>query len=567
MNTNNRKTKRDTLQQALKRITVLSNRLDLILRDRKMCKALDKSADAAPGLDPMLASQASLLAEHLEVDVCEVFLLDRETGKMEVRATHDQSKRWGAVERAVAQELAAQAVQRAEVMVRRRNRRRGTRGTGMPMPAHLVAVPIITEGRERLGAILVARWERPFRTSDLYLLKSAEDEIDSDITHQYAMDDNKQGNKELEALIRVDHICDQDWPLSEILNAVVREVAKTTEAEMGFIMLYDQARKDLAVGASTCQYPLQSLPYYSRISAAARQSLNCEMVVRYNHLKKEPRSIMCQRMAVHDRVLGVVGVVNRMGPRGFTAADWRLLDVMRGRIDSAIADRSAIAQLRGMLKKSVGPRVFEEIERNPDLLKSRDAVVTALFNDMRDFTVMTGQHGRKVMQAVMSDVFTLLTEVAFQYDGWVNKFLGDGALVICGALVPQEDHALRTIRIALDFFQRFPTLVEHWMERGVDLREHGIGIGIAMGDVAVGEMGSRDRPDFTAFGMPVILAARLCAYAGGGQIIISQPTYDLVQNRVDVEPREANLKGIGLVKVYRVLALKGEEHDNLGFAP
>ncbi|HEX2621262.1 MAG TPA: adenylate/guanylate cyclase domain-containing protein, partial [Phototrophicaceae bacterium] len=92
--------------------------------------------------------------------------------------------------------------------------------------------------------------------------------------------------------------------------------------------------------------------------------------------------------------------------------------------------------------------------------------------------------------------------------------------------------------------------------QGIELPD--VGIGVSTGELIAGEMGSPVRTDFTVMGRSMNLGARLCSAAKGGEICMSEATYDLVKNRVDASLAPlAQLKGLGDVPFYHLLKLKG----------
>ena len=121
-----------------------------------------------------------------------------------------------------------------------------------------------------------------------------------------------------------------------------------------------------------------------------------------------------------------------------------------------------------------------------------------------------------------------------------------------GAPFPQEDHALRAVRVGLAMQVAHQTVMDIWQAQGVDTAP--IGIGIATGEMIVGEMGCPQRTDYTVIGRAVNLGARICSVAKGGQVLISQATFDLVKGLVEATPITGlHLKGLNRnVTIYEV---------------
>jgi class 3 adenylate cyclase len=114
-------------------------------------------------------------------------------------------------------------------------------------------------------------------------------------------------------------------------------------------------------------------------------------------------------------------------------------------------------------------------------------------------------------------------------------------LVFFNDPVPQEDHELRAVRMAIAMRDRFAGLAERWRKRGYEL---GFGVGIAVGFATLGRIGFEGRHDYAAIGAVVILASRLSAKALDGQILLSQAAFAAVEDQVRVESAgELELKG------------------------
>ena len=135
-----------------------------------------------------------------------------------------------------------------------------------------------------------------------------------------------------------------------------------------------------------------------------------------------------------------------------------------------------------------------------------------------------------------------MTKLIYQYDGTLNKMMGDGLLVFFGDPFPMERQEEMAIKLAVDMQKKVTHLREEWHRFGFDL---GIGIGINTGYMTVGNIGSDMQRDYTVIGNQVNVAARLEAMAKAGQILMSQRTYSKVQSLVDAKAiGEIYVKGI-----------------------
>ena len=530
-------------------------KLDLRQQELDLLMAIDAIRDNVPEPAAMLAAIVKLLADRLEADVCLLFLLDRESGQVELKAVHDRGQQWGQLEQAITRELAERAVHLPELTIWKAQDVLPEAALAKSPPTlQLMATPIIMGTDERLGAILLTRAQLPFGPPEAQLLKTAEEQVDSAVTQGYVHDRLKQHAKELETIFRIDHIRDQGLALDEMLNAVIQELSATIEAEIGFIMLYDRAGRKLEMRASTHGDLLATMPYYDAVNQTVNESLERAELICRNDLGQALRSVMCLPLILNEQVIGVLGMANRYGPRGFTAADRRLLTAIGSQVDTAIYERREIRVLRQILGRSIDPRVMDRLLTSPDVdfLKGELLELTVLFADIRGSTHLAENTEPAVLVEFIKDFLSHMTEVILKHEGTIDKFVGDEVMALFGAPVPQEDHALRAVRVGLDMQMEYQTVMKRWQERGLVVPP--IGIGIATGEMTAGEMGSPQRTNYTVIGRAVNLGSRICGLAKGDQVLISQRTYNLIRGTVEVIPLPGHhFKGVADdVTVYHV---------------
>jgi adenylate cyclase len=259
-------------------------------------------------------------------------------------------------------------------------------------------------------------------------------------------------------------------------------------------------------------------------------------------------------LILNDQIIGVIGVANSHALHGFSADDRRMLIAIGSQMDTAIFESLEQRRLRQVLGRSVDPRVMQRLLASPDLdfLKGERSVLTMLYADIRGSTRLAEETDPELLVGFINHYLGRMTEIILAHEGTLDKFVGDEVVALFGAPFPQEDHALRAIRVGLAMQLAHREIIEIWQERGVEAAP--IGIGIATGELIVGEMGSSQRSDYTAIGRAANLGARICSAAKGDQVLISQATFDLVKDKVEATPITGlQLKGVaGDVTAYEV---------------
>ena len=549
----------------------LGDTLALRQRELDLVLAIDDIRDTASEPSIMLAAIVSVLADQLVADLCLLCLMNQETGELELKAVEDRGRRFGHVSPATACDLARRVIEAGDVVLWQTDALLPTSDALHPSPSEdcfdtsplspnaaqprgtwqLAGICIALSDKTssgdgtQLGALLLVRTQTAFDQSDLAVLKIAESQIDSAVRQAHAWYELKQRNLELETIYRIDHIRDCNLLFDEMLSVVLRELCSVVQAEMGFIMLYDRGKHRLELRASTHDELFHKASDYDVVDRMANEALNQAQTVYYNDLGNALHSVMCIPLILHDEIIGVLGVVNRFGPHGFGTPDCRLLNAIASQMDTAIFESLERVRLRQVLGRSVDPRVMERLLANPDIgfLKGERSVLSVLYADIRGSTSLAERTEPELLVGFINDYLSRMTELILSHEGTLDKFVGDEVMALFGAPFPQPDHALRAVRVGLEMQRAHQGVMETWRAQGVEAAP--IGIGIASGEMIVGEMGSAQRSDYTVIGRAANLGARICAVAKAGQVLISQATYDLVRDWVEATPiNDLDLKGL-----------------------
>ncbi|MGH7658827.1 MAG: adenylate/guanylate cyclase domain-containing protein, partial [Gemmatimonadales bacterium] len=273
------------------------------------------------------------------------------------------------------------------------------------------------------------------------------------------------------------------------------------------------------------------------------------------------RSAMCvPLMSSAEEVLGILYVDSMTAIDSFSDEDLKFLIAFGGLAAVAIRNSRYADQIqrqvlvRSNFERFFAPNVAAEIARVQGEVRpgGDKRPITVLFSDIRGFTPLSERMTPDAIAELLSDYFTEMVDVIFEYGGTLDKFMGDAILALWGAPLAHEDDADRAMSAAIAMQDTLKDLNQVWAKRGSP--SIGIGIGINYGEVFAGNIGSHRRLEYTVIGDAVNVASRLCSKAGPGEILVSEPFYRQLRQGPAVESLPAlALKGkVQAVPVYRV---------------
>lgn len=213
-----------------------------------------------------------------------------------------------------------------------------------------------------------------------------------------------------------------------------------------------------------------------------------------------------------------------------------------GEVGRAVEEMAKGLREREMLKtgfaRYVSKDVVDSILESGQMpgVEGKREEVTVLFSDIRGFTKLSEHLAPEEVVALLNDYFETMIEVVFHNNGTLDKFMGDGMMVLFGAPLSDPDHAVHAVKAATEMQAALKALHLKW---GVSNRPaFAIGIGIHTGPAVVGNVGSTRRLEYTAIGDTVNLASRLESSTKdlGRSIVLSEATHLLVNHRYKTLP-------------------------------
>jgi adenylate cyclase len=214
------------------------------------------------------------------------------------------------------------------------------------------------------------------------------------------------------------------------------------------------------------------------------------------------------------------------------------------KLERRVADQLIQIERAGRLKRFLSPQVADLIMASPtiDPLESHRREVTVVFCDLRGFTAFAETAEPEEVMAVLREYHAALGALIHEFEGTLERFVGDGVLVLFNDPIPCPDPCLRGARMAAAMRDQLKELSIRWRASGHAL---GFGVGIAHGYATLGTIGFEGRSDYSAIGTVVNLAARLCAEAGDGHILVDSKVRAALGDAATLEPAgDLTLKGL-----------------------
>ena len=335
--------------------------------------------------------------------------------------------------------------------------------------------------------------------------------------------------------------------LTEILNRVVEMAFAAVPAERAFLMLRDSPDAELTArvlrqrDGTPPKNPTLSRSVVRRVLTervailAADATSDNKLGITDSILALSIRSFMCAPLWNRDDVIGVLYVDSSRASR-FGAADLDSFTALANAAAVAIEQSRLSAQLLEETRRrerlaryhspSVVSRILHDAGNGAMMAQERD--VTIMFCDLVGFTTMCEALSPSQSAAILNAFLTRMTDVVFDHEGTLDKFIGDALLAVFGAPLDQEDHALKAVQAAIAMRKALVDLNERSGGPPLQMR-----IAINTGVGITGDIGSPRRREFSVLGDVVNTASRMEGeVTGPGEIVISGSTYASVKDHV-----------------------------------
>jgi class 3 adenylate cyclase len=200
-----------------------------------------------------------------------------------------------------------------------------------------------------------------------------------------------------------------------------------------------------------------------------------------------------------------------------------------------VKDLSQLHESRELLSRTMSPAIRQSLIENGLDFRSTGKIVSVLFIDIRNFTQLIETHDTKQVFFLLNDFYTTIINQVHISDGIVGKYAGDSVLAFFGApeARPPQETSVKALLTALALQDAVAEVSDRWVEMGMPSIQ--IGMGITIGPVIAGPIGSAAQFEYTIIGDAVNLAARLQSLTrslDGFDIILSREVYDSLSHTI-----------------------------------
>jgi adenylate cyclase len=453
-----------------------------------------------------------------------------------------------------------------------------------------LGVPLLREGSV-IGVLFLSKANpQAFTDKQITLVQSFAAQAVVAIENTRLLNELRESLEQQTATSQVLHVINSSpGELEPVFQTILENALRICEAKFGTLFRFDGKAFNRAAGigvpSTLAEFQKKRGPYLPESGTLLDRILQTRKVAHSSDYAAEPipgnaaklggaRSTVAVPMLKDSELIGAIiiyrqevkpftdkqiGLVQNFAAQAVIAIEnARLLNDLNNlnqQLEQRVTDQVSEIERVGRLRRFLPPQVADLIVASgtEKQLESHRREITALFCDLRGFTGFSESSDPEDVMALLREYHAAIGKIIIKYGGTLERYAGDGVMVVFNDPLPIDNPALQAVLMAIDMRLAIGELIEKWRKLGHDI---GFGIGIAHGFATLGTIGFEGRFDYSAIGTVSNVASRLCDEAKAGQILISPRVLMAVEDAVSVEPvGEFRLKGISRpLATYNVLS-------------
>jgi adenylate cyclase len=367
---------------------------------------------------------------------------------------------------------------------------------------------------------------------------------------------SERANKVLFVLYEISRQLNSIHDFNELLKKIMEHIFMVIDADYGFLILTDD-EKNKQLMPAVIKYKDDKTKRRGEIRASrtiinkviqdkvalltSNAMADSRLAQAESVIDQKIRSAMCVPLWKREKIIGVIQLDSTRADNQFTEEDLELLKTIGCQM-AMILEQASLNEkireeerMRSRLEMFHSPQVIDMIlksgrEEKDNIMETKDLKATILFADIIGFTGLTEKMPPRQINMLLNQFFSRMTDIIFEYDGTLDKYIGDSLMAIFGAPIEKKDDAQRAVSAALRMRQELAVMNDNAEKK----EKFKIRMGINTGNVVAGNVGSPKRMEYTVIGNPVNVASKLESLAQPNQIIIGEETYKHVKGKFKI---------------------------------
>ncbi len=388
----------------------------------------------------------------------------------------------------------------------------------------------------------------------------------------------ERNNRNLITLYQLSEKLISSISLRELLDAIIELIFKSIDADRGFLMLIDEGENLIPKAIKYRDSASKGDEKITISRTIVNRVVQDRVAILTSDAMVDPRfsqgqsiylhgirSAMCVPLWRGRDIIGIIHLDSYRRTDQFTENDLELLMTIANHaaigIEQARLNEKILRemQIRSNLERFHSPDVVntimqESAEGGTLSLKVEEKVATVLFIDIQNFTLLAERLNAPDVASLLNEYFSIMTDIVFEYDGTLDKYIGDAIMATFGAPYSHGNDAEKAVLAALKMRRELKRL----MNRKEEKHRFDVRIGINSGNAVAGYIGSPKRLEYTVLGDVVNVASYLQSIAEPNEILIGEQTFRQVKKLFSLEEagKKKVKRGISEVRFYRVIGKK-----------